>query len=135
MAREEPIDPTKLAEIERANVQVVQGFLASWYEPHKTDTSFLAPDGAYRTHDTTRETHTAEGLIKYLKDAVGPDDRIMVTTHQIFAKGTLVVTDRTDIVRSPGKKDRIFEIVSDFTIKNAKIVEWTDHVYSWKVEP
>jgi limonene-1,2-epoxide hydrolase len=135
MAHDLPLNPADLFEIEKVNVKVVNDFLASWYEPHKTDISFLVPDGRYRTHDTQQGTHTAEGLLKYLKGAMGPEDRIVVITHQTFAKGTLVVNARTDIVKSPGKKDRIFEIVSDFTVKNAKIVEWTDHVYTWKEGP
>ena len=45
---------------------------------------------------------------------------------------TLVVNSRTDILKSPSRKDRHFEIVSHFLVKQGKIVEWTDHVYSWK---
>jgi limonene-1,2-epoxide hydrolase len=131
MAKSSPIDPADLLEVEKENAKIVNGFLASWYEPHKTDISFLVPDGAYRTNDDT-PAHSPEGLIEYLKKAMGPDVRVEVTTHQTFAKGTVVLNVRTDIVKAPGRKDRIFEIVGEFTVKNGKIVEWTDHVYTWK---
>ena len=134
MTRETPIAMEDLYATEAANVQLVKDFLASWYVPHNTDISLLAPDGRFRTNDSSGQVHTPEGLLEYLRGAVGADDRIELVTHQIFAKGTLVVTSRTDIVKSPGKKDRIFEITSDFLVKNGKIAEWTDHVYSWRVE-
>jgi limonene-1,2-epoxide hydrolase len=131
MALDQPLDPADLFEIEKANVKVVNDFLASWYEPYKTDISFLVPDGRYKTNDNTPALKP-DALIEYLKGAMGPEDRVVVITHETFAKGTLVVNSRTDIVKSPGKKDRNFEIVSHFLLKNRKIVEWTDHVYSWK---
>lgn len=134
MARDNPIPMANLYATEAANVQLVKDFLASWHEPHNTDISLLAPEGRFRTNDVSGQVHTPEGLVNYLRGALGPDDRIELVTHQIFAKGTLVVTSRTDIVKSPGKKDRIFEIASDFLVKNGKIAEWTDHVFSWRDE-
>lgn len=131
MARDASLNPADLYELEKANIKVVNDFLASWYEPHKTDISFLIPDGVYKTNDHTPALGSA-ALLDYLKGAMGPEDRVVVITHDVFAKGTLVANNRTDIVKSPGKKDRIFEIASHFLVKNGKIVEWTDHVYSWR---
>jgi limonene-1,2-epoxide hydrolase len=131
MARDMPLNPADLFEIERENVKVVNDFLASWYEPYKADISLLLPDGVYKTNDHTPALN-ADGLLNYLKGAMGPEDRVVVITHETFARGTLVMNSRTDIVKSPGKKDRIFEIVSHFLVKQGKIVEWTDHIYSWK---
>jgi limonene-1,2-epoxide hydrolase len=131
MALDPPLNPADLHEIQKANVKVVNDFLASWYEPHKTDISFLVPDGRYKTNDNTPALK-ADELIPYLKSAMGPEDRVVVITYETFAKGPLVVNSRTDIVKSPGKKDRAFDIVSHFLLKNGKIVEWTDHVYAWK---
>lgn len=133
MDRGLPLDMGKLYEIEAANVALVKGFLASWHEPLNIDYASLAPDGLFRSNDWTPTPKNAAELRDYFKTVVTPDDRVEVVIHQIFAKGSLVAMARTDTVKAPGKPDRIYEIAAHFTIKQGKIAEWTDHVYSWRV--
>ena len=133
MDRGEPLDMARIYEIEAANVALVRSFLASWHEPLKIDYSLLAPDGLFRSNDWTPVPKNAAELREYFKTVVTPEDRVEVAIHQIFAKGTLVVTARTDTVKAPGKPDRHYEIAGHFTVRHGKIAEWTDHVYSWRV--
>ena len=132
MDRGEPLDMAALHAVEAANVALVRKFLASWHEPLKIDYSGLAPDGLFRSNDWTPVPKNAVELREYFKTVVTPEDRVEVVIHQIFAKGTLVAMARTDTVKAPGKSDRIYEIAAHFTIKQGKIAEWTDHVYSWR---
>jgi limonene-1,2-epoxide hydrolase len=133
MDRGEPLDMARIYEIEAANVALVKSFLASWREPLKIDYGPLAPDGLFRSNDWTPTPKNAAELREYFQTVVTPEDRVEVAIHQIFAKGTLVAMARTDTVKAPGKRDRIYEIAAHFTVRNGKIAEWTDHVYSWRV--
>jgi len=136
MAREAPINPADLFDMEKANIRIVHDFISSWIDPFNWNYSLLAEDGEFRSHDTVKKRMNKAELKEYVEGGtLGDNDWVEIIFHETFAKGTMVASSRTDIVHSPGKNDRIFEIVSDLTVKKGKIVEWTDHVYAWSEGP
>jgi limonene-1,2-epoxide hydrolase len=120
-----------LLELEKANVKLVNAFIGSWYEPAKVLFSLIAPDGVCRTSDTLPSVVGPAGAKEEWERYLTAADRVEVDIHETFCRGPVVTNVRTDVVKTPGKPDRVFEIVGVFLLKDGKIKEWTDHIYRW----
>jgi limonene-1,2-epoxide hydrolase len=112
---------------EKANVKVVDDFIASFNDPAKLAT-FFSNDASIRMVDEKPAVIGPKAFLEEVKKISNPGDKFEVVTHDKWAKGPMVVNSRTDIVKSPGKPDMPIKIAGFFIVRNGKITEWTDYI-------
>src|ERR1700712_2026681 len=119
-----------LTALEKANVELVDRFIDSFFDPATVRYDDIAPDGAVRTAEFLPPAIGPDGLREMFRQYQKPTDRTTVVTHKTFAHGRMVVNVRTDVVKSEGQPDKAYEIVGVFLVKDGKIKEWCDYIES-----
>jgi limonene-1,2-epoxide hydrolase len=109
---------------EKANVQIVNDFCASW-PGHDLDKvmSFFADNAAYRVSETLEPVKGKEAVRARIKGFL---DRVKeFEVLETVAKGPMVFNERID--RFTGGPLKSFHGVGVFFLKDGKIVEWYDY--------
>lgn len=109
---------------ERANVQVVTDFCASWPN-HNLDRlmSFFADNGAYRVSETQEPVKGRQAVSDRIKSFLDRVERFEVL--DTLAKGPMVFNERID--HFTGGPLKSWHGVGVFFLKDGKIVEWYDY--------
>ena len=112
---------------EKANVQLVAEFCASWSTrdlqrvfPH------FAGSGVYRMSETTPPVTGHAGLTERLGSWMRSSDRIVFEILATFATGPIVINHRIDRFESK-TRPLTWEGVGVFFVKDGKIQEWSDY--------
>jgi limonene-1,2-epoxide hydrolase len=112
---------------EKANVQLVNDFCASW---STRDLAQVFPrfgdKGVYRMSETTPAVTGHAGLAERLGSWMKSSDRIVFEVLDTFAKGPMVVNHRIDRFESK-TRPLTWEGVGVFFVKDGKIQEWSDY--------
>ena len=116
------------SDAERANVQLVGDFCASWSTRDLTKIlPRLADDCVYRMSETTPAVIGHAGVTERLGSWMPSSDRgIEFKILETFAAGSIVMNRRIDSFRST-TRPLTWEGVGVFFIKDAKIKEWSDY--------
>ena len=113
--------------IQKANAKVVAEFVASWNDPDKS-VGFLAPDASVRMVEDQPPVVGREAVGAAMKGFMTPGVKITVKTLHTTVYGPVVVNQRIDTLKTPGKPDQVFPVVGVFLVKDGKIKEWTDYL-------
>lgn len=116
------------SDAERANVQLVRDFCASWSTRDLvTILPRLADDCVYRMSETTPAVIGHAGVTERLGSWMPSSDRgIEFKILETFVAGSIVMNHRIDSFMST-TRPLIWEGVGVFFIKDAKIKEWSDY--------
>ena len=116
------------SDAERANVQLVADFCASWSTRDLTKIlPRLADDCVYRMSETTPAVIGHAGVTERLGSWMPSSDRgIEFKILETFAAGSIVMNRRIDSFRST-TRPLTWEGVGVFFIKEGKIREWSDY--------
>jgi len=112
---------------QKVNMKVVADFIASWSDPDKAVT-YLAPDASVRMVEDQPPVVGPEAVATAMKGFMTPGVKIAVKTLHTTAYGPVVVNQRIDTLKTPGKPDQVFPVVGVFVVKGGKIAEWTDYL-------
>jgi limonene-1,2-epoxide hydrolase len=109
---------------EKANVQTVNDFCASWPD-HNIDKimSFFADNGAYRLSERQEPAKGRQAVTDKINSILSQVQRFEVV--DTFAKGPMVFNERRDHFSSGNLKT--WHGVGVFFLKDGKIVEWYDY--------
>jgi limonene-1,2-epoxide hydrolase len=120
-------EAAELSAEERANVQVVNAFMAAWTARDLAKIMApLADTIVYRATETAEPIKGKELVEARLKGIVDRVDRFDVI--ETWARGPMVVNDRIDRFTSGNLK--AWHGVGVFYLKDGKIVEWLDYTVS-----
>jgi len=112
---------------EKANVQLVTDFCASW---STRDLAQVVPrfagTGVYRMSETTPPVTGHAGLTERLGSWMRSSDRIVFEILATFATGPIVINHRIDRFESK-TRPLTWEGVGVFFVKDGKIQEWSDY--------
>lgn len=112
---------------EKANVQLVRDFCASWSTRDLTRVfPHLASDCVYRMTETTPPVTGHAGVTEKLGSWMQSSDRIEFQILETFALGPIVINRRIDRFIST-TRPLTWEGTGVFFCKNGKIVEWSDY--------
>lgn len=112
---------------ERANVKVVDDFIAAWSDPDKA-VSFLAPEASVRMEENKPAIVGQKAVADAFKGFMKPGVTLHVKTLRTTVHGPVVLNKRIDTMKTKGQPDQVFPVVGVFVVKNGKIVEWTDYL-------
>ncbi|HZM97457.1 MAG TPA: nuclear transport factor 2 family protein [Vicinamibacterales bacterium] len=127
-----PLAGAELSAAEKANVDLITAFCASWSTRDMTRIApFLAGDSVYRMSETTPPVIGPDGVRERLESWLETSQQIEFRILDTFAKGPIVVTHRIDRFVSTSRP-LTWEGVGVFFVKDAKIKEWSD--YTIRVE-
>jgi limonene-1,2-epoxide hydrolase len=122
----------ELTAAEKANVDLVTAFCASWSTRDMTKIApFLAGDSVYRMSETTPPVVGPDGVRERLESWLETSQQIEFRILETFAKGPIVVNHRIDRFVST-TRPLTWEGVGVFFVKDGKIKEWSD--YTIRVE-
>ena len=113
-----------LSPAERANVQVVNDFCASWpsHDLQKV-MSFFADDGAYRMSERQEPSKGRAAVTEKINSFIG--NVVKFEVLETFARGPMVFNERIDHFQNLGLKS--WHGVGVFFLRDGKIVEWYDY--------
>ena len=127
-----PLAVAELSAAEKANVDLITAFCASWSTRDMTRIApFLAGDSVYRMSETTPPVIGPDGVRERLESWLETSQQIEFRILDTFAKGPIVVTHRIDRFVSTSRP-LTWEGVGVFFVKDGKIKEWSD--YTIRVE-
>ena len=121
----------EMSAAEKANIKVVDDFLAIWAKPD-TDVAkaltFFTDDCVVRMSEhkpaLTGKTALGQGFADLLKTG-----RYGIKSLSTFARGPVVANDRVDWkIEDGGKRGAEFPIAGVFVVRNGKIAEWSDYL-------
>ena len=112
---------------EKANVKVVNEFIAAWSNPDKAAT-FLAPEVSVRMVEDQPAIVGQAAVAAAFKGFMTPGVTLTVKTLRTTVHGPVVMNKRIDTMKTAGKPDQVFPVVGVFIVKNGKITEWTDYL-------
>lgn len=112
---------------ERANVKVVNDFIAAWDNPDKAVT-FLAPEASVRMEEDKPALVGPKAVGDAFKGFMAPGTKLHVKTLRTTVHGPVVLNKRIDTLKIKDKPDQVFPVVGVFVVKNGKITEWTDYL-------
>ncbi len=112
---------------EKANVKVVDAFIAAWSDPDKAVT-FLAPEASVRMVEDQPAVVGQKAIGDAFKGFLTPGVTLKVKTLRTTVHGPVVMNKRVDTMKTEGKPDQVFPVVGVFVVKNGKITEWTDYL-------
>ena len=119
-----PAAAAEMTAAERANVQVVNDFCATWPSHDLAKVmAFFADNGAYRMTETTELAKGREAVTARVKTIIDRVDRFEVL--ETFARGPMVINERID--RFSNFQLKSWHGVGVFFIQNGKIVDWYDY--------
>jgi limonene-1,2-epoxide hydrolase len=113
--------------IEKANVKVVDDFIAAWSDPDKAVT-YLAPEASVRMVEDQPPVVGQPAIAAAFKGFMTPGVTLGVETLQTTVHGPVVMNKRIDTLKTDGKPDQVFPVVGVFVVKNGKITEWVDYL-------
>ena len=111
----------------KANVKVVNDFIAAWSDPDKSVT-FLADNCSVRMEEDKPAITGPANVGAAFKGFMGPGVTLTVKVLHTYAEGPLVTNKRIDTLTNPGKPPQAFPVVGVFIVKKGKIAEWTDYL-------
>jgi limonene-1,2-epoxide hydrolase len=112
---------------EKANVQLVTDFCASWSTRDLAQVfPRFAGAGVYRMSETTPAVTGHAGLTERLGSWMQSSDRIVFEILATFATGPIVINHRIDRFESK-TRPLTWEGVGVFFVKDGKIQEWSDY--------
>ena len=122
------VQAAEWSDVERANVQLVRDFCASWSTRDLAQIlPRLADDCVYRMSETTPAVMGHAGVTERLGSWMPSSDRgIEFKILETFAAGSIVMNHRIDSFMST-TRPLTWEGVGVFFIKDAKIKEWSDY--------
>lgn len=112
---------------EKANVKVVDAFIAAWSDPDKAVT-FLAPEASVRMVEDQPAVVGQTAVAAAFKSFMTPGVTLKVKTLRTTVHGPVVMNKRVDTMKTEGKPDQVFPVVGVFVVKNGKITEWVDYL-------
>lgn len=113
---------------EKANVQVVNDFCASFAGRDVAKiASFLADTCVYRVTETAMPLVGKDAVVARIKGFVDPAQVVEFPVAETFAKGPIVMNERTDRFVRPDRTNT-FHVVGVFFVRDGKIAEWTDYI-------
>lgn len=113
--------------IEKANVKVVDDFIAAWSDPDKAVT-YLSPEASVRMVEDQPPIVGQPAIAAAFKGFLTPGVTLGVETLQTTVHGPVVMNKRIDTLKTEGKPDQVFPVVGVFLVKNGKITEWVDYL-------
>jgi limonene-1,2-epoxide hydrolase len=127
-----PLRAAEMSAAEKANVDLVAAFCASWSTRDMTKiTPFLVSDTVYRMSETTPPVTGPDGVRERLESWLETSQQIEFRILDSFAMGPIVITHRIDRFVST-TRPLTWEGVGVFFVKDGKIKEWSD--YTIRVE-
>jgi limonene-1,2-epoxide hydrolase len=112
-----------MTETEKANVKLVNDFCAAAGGKNAEKLmAFFGPNPVYRQTETTPPAVGADAVREKFNGMVKVATKFEV--HESWARGPMVINERTDYFDSPRLKR--WHGVGVFMIKDGKIVEWQD---------
>ena len=125
-----PVRAAETGAAEQANVKLVTDFLKAWddnpVDPNKLG-GFMAEDCIVKLTVGEPPVSGRKAAIDLFKSYLAKGERYEIKVQNTFAKGPVVVTQRTDAQRGGGPAPALVGI---FYIKGGKIQEWTDYPQS-----
>ncbi|HTJ62921.1 MAG TPA: limonene-1,2-epoxide hydrolase family protein [Alphaproteobacteria bacterium] len=112
---------------EKANVKVVNDFIAAWNDPDKAVT-FLADKASVRMVEDQPAVVGPQAVGAAFKSFMTPGTSLTVKTLSTTVHGPVVLNKRVDTMKVPGKPDQAFPVAGVFVVKDGKIVEWADYL-------
>jgi len=112
---------------EKANVKVVNDFIAAWNTPDKA-VSYLASDASVRMVEDQPAVVGPTAVNAVFKSFLTPGVTLEVKTLSTTAHGPVVLNKRIDTMKTPGKPDQVFPVAGVFVVKDGKIKEWADYL-------
>jgi limonene-1,2-epoxide hydrolase len=112
---------------EKANVKVVNDFIAAWDNPDKAVT-FLADKASVRMVEDQPAVVGPQAVGAAFKSFMTPGTSLTVKTLSTTVHGPVVLNKRVDTMKVPGKPDQAFPVAGVFVVKDGKIVEWADYL-------
>jgi limonene-1,2-epoxide hydrolase len=122
-----PPDEAEQSATEKANIEVVNDFMAAWSNPDEAMT-FLAPDAAVRMIEDQPAVVGHAAIADVFKSFLTPGVTLKVETLETTARGPVVMNRRIDTMMTEGKPDQVFPVVGVFIVKQGKITEWADYL-------
>jgi limonene-1,2-epoxide hydrolase len=111
---------------EKENLALVANFCAAFATRDMTKiASYLAPNCSYRVTETALPAIGA-AAVERIKSYVERSSKIEFKIHDSWARGPMVINERIDSFTRPDASPA-YHLVGVFSIKDAKIVEWTDY--------
>lgn len=115
------------AATEKANVKVVNDFIAAWNTPDKAVT-FLSDQASVRMVEGQPAVVGPANVGAAFKSFMTPGVTLTVKTISTTVHGPVVLNKRVDTMKTPGKPDQPFPVAGVFIVKDGKIVEWADYL-------
>jgi limonene-1,2-epoxide hydrolase len=112
---------------EKANIKVVNDFMASWDDPDKAAT-YLSADASVRMVEDEPAVVGPEAVAAAFKAFMTPDMTLTIDTLSTTVHGPVVLNKRIDTLKTADKPDQVFPVVGVFVVKDGKIEEWTDYL-------
>ena len=113
--------------MEKANIKVVNDFMAAWSSPDKAVT-YLAPDASVRMVEDQPAVVGRSAIADVFKSFMTPGVTLLIETLETTAHGPVVLNKRIDTMKTEGKPDQVFPVVGVFVVKHGKIIEWADYL-------
>jgi limonene-1,2-epoxide hydrolase len=119
-----PLAAAEATPLEKANIQVVNAFIASWpaHDPAKI-MSFFADNCAYRMTETMEPNKGREAVTNRITTLAPTVEGFEVL--DTWARGPMVINERIDRFTSGALKS--WHGVGVFFLRDGKIVEWYDY--------
>ncbi len=112
---------------EKANVKVVDDFIAAWSDPDKAVT-YLAPEASVRMVEDQPPVVGQAAIAAAFKGFLTPGVKLKVETLNTTVHGPVVMNKRVDTLKTADKPDQVFPVIGVFVVKNGKITEWVDYL-------
>ena len=121
------VEAADVSAAERANIQIVNDFVAAWPGHDLARImAFFDDAGVYRMTETTDPARGREAVTARIKTIIDRVERFEVL--DTFARGPMVINERIDHFSSGALK--AWHGVGVFFLKDRKIVEWSDYTIS-----
>ena len=112
---------------EKANMEVVSDFIASWDDPDKAVT-YLSANASVRMVEDEPAVVGRVAVAATFKGFMTPGMTLTVETLSTTAHGPVVLNKRIDTLKMLDKPDQVFPVVGVFVVKDGKITEWVDYL-------
>jgi limonene-1,2-epoxide hydrolase len=116
-------EAASMTEGEKANVKLVEDFCAAWSSKDAEKVmAFFSDNPSYRQTEQQAPAVGRQAVAEKIAGGVKVATRFEV--HESWARGPMVINERTDYFDSPRLKR--WHGVGVFLVKDGKIVEWQD---------
>ena len=116
-------DAAAMSDGEKANVKLVEDFCAAWSSKDADKVmSFFSDNPSYRQTELQAPAVGRQAVAEKVTGGVKVATKFEI--HESWARGPMVINERTDYFDSPRLKR--WHGVGVFLVKDGKIVEWQD---------